>query len=48
VAEIQEIPARFGVRSIPALILFKIGEAKQVIVGSHPKNYIEEKLTRLI
>ena len=48
VAENQETPARFGIRSIPALIFFKRGEAKQVIVGSHSKSHIEEELRRLL
>jgi thioredoxin 1 len=47
VAENQETPARFGIRSIPALIFFKRGEAKQVIVGSHSKSHIEEELMKL-
>ena len=47
VAENQETPARFGIRSIPALIFFKRGEAKQVIVGSHSKSQIEEELGRI-
>jgi len=46
-AENRETPARFGIRSIPALIFFKRGEAKQVIVGSHSKSQIEEGLRRL-
>ena len=48
VAENQETPTRFGIRSIPALIFFKRGEAKQVIVGSHSKSHIEEELRRLL
>jgi thioredoxin 1 len=48
VAENQETPVRFGIRSIPALILFKRGEAKQVIVGSHSKGHIEAELKKLI
>ena len=48
VAENQETPARFGIRSIPVLIFFKRGEAKQVIVGSHSKSHIEEELRRLL
>ena len=48
VAENQETPARFGIRSIPAFLFFKQGEAKQTIVGSHPKSYIETELKKLI
>jgi thioredoxin-like negative regulator of GroEL len=31
VAENHKIPARFGIRGVPAFILFKQGEAKQII-----------------
>ena len=48
VAENQETPARFGIRSIPALIFFKRGEAKQVIVGAQTKGHIEEELLKLL
>ena len=48
VAENQETPARFGIRSIPALIFFKRGEAKQVIVGTQTKGHIEEELLKLL
>ena len=48
VAENYETPARFGIRSIPALILFKRGEAKQIVFGSHSKNHIEAELKKLL
>ena len=32
-----QTPARYGVRGIPTLILFKDGEAKKQIVGAVPK-----------
>jgi thioredoxin 1 len=48
VAENQETPARFGIRSIPALIFFKRGEVKQVIVGAQTKGHIEEELLKLL
>ncbi len=32
-----QTPARYGVRGIPTLILFKDGEAKEQVVGAVPK-----------
>lgn len=37
VDENQETPARFGVRGIPNLLIFKNGEVKDQIVGAVPK-----------
>ncbi|MEE4266362.1 MAG: thioredoxin [Desulfobacteraceae bacterium] len=48
VAENQKTPARFGIRSIPALIFFKRGEVKQVIVGAQTKGHVEEELIKLL
>lgn len=44
----RQTPARFGIRNIPTLILFKGGEVAQVIVGAHPKNHIDEELQKVI
>jgi thioredoxin 1 len=37
VDENQQTPARFGVRGIPNLIIFKNGEVKEQIIGAVPK-----------
>ena len=37
VDENREIPARFGIRGIPTLMLFKDGELKGTLVGAKPK-----------
>jgi thioredoxin 1 len=34
----------FGIRSIPALLIFKGGKVVDTIVGAVPKAYITEKL----
>ncbi len=44
----RSTPARFGIRNIPTLILFKNGEVAQTIVGAHPKNHIEAELKKLL
>ncbi len=38
--ENQETPAKFGVRSIPTLMLFKEGKAAATQVGALPKNQL--------
>ncbi|HED11025.1 MAG TPA: thioredoxin [Caldithrix abyssi] len=35
---------KFGIRSIPTLLIFKNGQAVDTIVGAVPKNVIEEKI----
>ena len=48
VAENPHTPARFGIRSIPTLILFKGGHVEQTIIGAYPKSHIEEELRKLL
>ena len=42
----QNTSARFGIRSIPTLMLFKNGQAVDQIMGNHPKEKIVEFITR--
>jgi thioredoxin 1 len=44
----RQTPAKFGIRNIPTLILFKGGEAVNTIVGAQPKSSIEEELKKLL
>ncbi|MCE9581163.1 MAG: thioredoxin [Planctomycetes bacterium] len=44
----QGIPARFGVMSIPTIVLFKDGKEVDRIVGAQSKAVFEEKLKKLI
>ena len=37
VDENREIPAKFGIRGIPTLMLFKDGQLAGTLVGAHPK-----------
>ena len=42
--EEQELAMRFGVQSIPMMILFKDGEPTAAAVGAHPKSSLEKAL----
>jgi thioredoxin 1 len=44
----RQTPAKFGIRNIPTLILFKDGEVKNMIIGAQPKSAIEEELKKLL
>jgi thioredoxin 1 len=44
VDENREVPAKFGIRSIPTLLVFKNGEVVDKVVGAVPKGSIAEKL----
>lgn len=43
----QETAIKYGVRSIPTVLLLKNGEVKDTIIGAVPKNVFEEKLNSL-
>jgi thioredoxin 1 len=44
----RKTPAKFGIRNIPTLILFKGGEVVNTIVGAQPKRALEEELKKLL
>jgi thioredoxin 1 len=44
----RQTPAKFGIRNIPTLILFKGGEVANTIVGAQPKSSIEAELKKLL
>jgi len=39
---------RFGVRSIPTLIMFKDGQAQQTVVGVKPKGQLAELIEKYL
>jgi thioredoxin 1 len=43
-----EVAARYGVSSIPALLLFKGGEQVGQLVGAHPKSTISNLITNAL
>ena len=45
VDESQDVAARFGIRSIPTLLIFKNGENVDGIIGAMPEKAVEEKVT---
>ncbi|MFH1952271.1 MAG: thioredoxin TrxA [Pseudomonadota bacterium] len=48
VDENRATPAKFGIRSIPTLILFKNGEVAHTIVGALSKSDLEKELKKLL
>ena len=48
VDECDEIPMKYGIRSIPTLLFFKNGELVDRLVGAAPKAGIAAKLDSLI
>ena len=40
----QQTAMKFGIRSIPTLLIFKDGKVAETIIGAVPKGQIEEKL----
>ena len=48
VDECQELATRFGIMSIPTLIVFKDGEKKEVLVGYRLKMQIKQVLDKYL
>ena len=40
-----QVPAKFGIRSIPTLMVFKNGQLVDKVIGATSKNVLEQKLT---
>jgi thioredoxin 1 len=38
------VPSKFGIRSIPSLLIFKGGELKGTVVGFRPKSDLKKRL----
>ncbi len=48
VDENPQVARRFGIRSIPTLLLFKDGELKESAIGLRPKPQLEQLLDRYV
>ena len=48
VDENPKIPANYGVRGIPTLIMFKGGKAVDQVVGAVPKNQLENIVKKVL
>ena len=46
VDEHQQVPQKFGIRSIPTLLVFKGGRVVDTIVGAVPKSKLEDSLKK--
>ncbi len=44
----QQTSMKFGIRSIPTLLVFKDGEIQEEIIGAVPKTEIERVITNVI
>jgi thioredoxin 1 len=42
--ENPSVPSKFGIRSIPTLLIFKDGELKETVVGFRPKSDLKKRL----
>lgn len=40
----SQVPAQFGIRSIPTLMVFKNGQMIDKVIGAVPKTVLEQKL----
>jgi thioredoxin 1 len=41
----SQVPAQFGIRSIPTLMVFRNGKLIDKVIGAVPKSVLEQKLT---
>lgn len=48
VDENANIPASFGVRSIPYMVLIKSGNVVDSLVGAHPRNRLKDMLSKAL
>jgi len=46
--ENPQVPSKYGIRSIPSLLIFKGGELKGTIVGYRPKGEIKKRIEEAI
>lgn len=42
------VPSRYGVLSLPTVILFADGEARETVYGAHPRSRYDRLLARVV
>ncbi len=42
------IAVKYGIRSIPTVLLFKDGKIIEQIIGAYPKSYFQDKITKIL
>lgn len=48
VDENNQTPTRYGIRGIPALLLFKDGKVAEQIVGNVPEDVIDQRVSKVL
>jgi thioredoxin 1 len=48
IAQHPQTAAKYGIQSIPALLIFKSGKVADMIVGAQPKNKLRDKIAKAL
>ena len=48
IAQHSEAAARFGIRSIPALLFFKGGQVVETMIGAQPKENVKDRIEKVL
>ncbi len=42
------VAVKYGIRSIPTILLFKDGKIIEQIIGAYPKSYFQDKISKIL
>lgn len=42
------VAVKYGIRSIPTVLLFKDGKIIEQIIGAYPKSYFQDKISKIL